>query len=403
MLRSSCGSPRSLRKLSKAMAALSLSTAVLLGGCRAEKEEDDALRLMVGTDLHYISPELFDGGELFRMMIEGGDGKMTEYSEEAADALVEKALQIHPDALVLCGDLTFNGELKSLTDLKEKLLRITAEGIPVCVIPGNHDIAYPMARRYEGYMAYETENISSDQFREIMGCFGYDQAVSKDTASFSYLYRLDEKTYLLFLDTNTEEAPGSAATATLQWLDEALAVTKGSYVISVTHQNLIPQSATMSQGFTVYNRDVVLKILRKHNVQLNFSGHSHIQHTAAEDGFTDICTGSMSVAPMRYAAVAIKDGEVTYAKQELGVLKEESVKRFRSLTERSVAESLDADTIPADVLARMAAFAADINLAYFSGDMPAREEITAAEDWQLWEQYGSDTFWYFYFNTMAGE
>ena len=389
-----------MRKRIKKVTAVLFST-LLLSGCAVKKQDEEAVTLMVGTDIHYLSPSLHDNGELFRMMMQGGDGKMTEYSEQTADAFVEKALEIRPEAVILSGDLTFNGELQSLLDLKEKLLKITEEGIPVCVIPGNHDIAYPMARKYEGFAAFETENISGRQFREIMGCFGYDRAVSKDEASFSYLYELKDGVYLVYLDADTEESPGMVRTETLLWLDEALEMTERSLVVCVTHENLLPQSPMMAEGFMIQNHDVVLKILKKHNVQVNFSGHSHIQHASSADGFTDICTGSMSVAPMRYGAVYIKGSEVNYSKQTLGVLQEESETRFRQLTETQVSDSLETAGIPEDIRGKMVRFAGDINLAYFAGDL-LKEDITGREEWEYWEQYGSDTFWYVYFRSMTG-
>ena len=80
-------------------------------------------RVIVATDLHYLAPELTDGGPFFRRLIERADGKVTAYSEELLEAFVQQVIDRGPDALILSGDLTFNGERASHEALAEKLLR----------------------------------------------------------------------------------------------------------------------------------------------------------------------------------------------------------------------------------------------------------------------------------------
>ena len=67
-----------------------------------------------------------------------GDGKMSEYSQQILDALVEKVIAEQPDVFLLSGDITFNGEKQSLLDVQTALEKIEDAGVPVCVIPGNH-------------------------------------------------------------------------------------------------------------------------------------------------------------------------------------------------------------------------------------------------------------------------
>ena len=56
--------------------------------------------------------------------------------------------------------------------------------------------------------------------------------------------------------------------------------------------------------------------------------------------------------------------------------------------------------IPDDQKEKMVSFAVDMNTAYFSGELDPEKDYRSMEEWKLWEQYGKDTFWYSYFNSM---
>lgn len=113
-------------------------------------EKGEPMQLWIISDIHLLSPALTDGGSLFTRTVENGDGKMVGDSAEIVDALVGKAVEEKPDALIVSGDLTFNGERESLEFLAGRLDRIQEAGVSVLVIPGNHDIENPYAYRYEG-------------------------------------------------------------------------------------------------------------------------------------------------------------------------------------------------------------------------------------------------------------
>ena len=76
-------------------------------------ETADPVTLLVATDLHYLAPELTDHGPCFERSITHGDGKVMAYSEELVEAFVTQVIDRHPDALILSGDLSFNGARKS--------------------------------------------------------------------------------------------------------------------------------------------------------------------------------------------------------------------------------------------------------------------------------------------------
>ena len=90
-----------------------------------EKGEDGGWveNIMLGTDIHYFSDSLTDGGPRFQEMVEYGDGKVVTYIDQITDAFLDEVVKLRPDALVLSGDLTLNGEKASHKDLAEKLHR----------------------------------------------------------------------------------------------------------------------------------------------------------------------------------------------------------------------------------------------------------------------------------------
>ena len=61
-----------------------------------------------------------------------------------------KRTEKQPDALILSGDLTQNGEKVNHEELAKKLRLLESQGVPVVVIPGNHDINHPSAASFEG-------------------------------------------------------------------------------------------------------------------------------------------------------------------------------------------------------------------------------------------------------------
>ena len=69
------------------------------------------------------------------------------------------------------------------------------------MIPGNHDINNKRAARYEGEQRLPAEYTTPEEFRRIYRDFGYDEAISEDVRSLSYVYQLDEEHRIMMLDT----------------------------------------------------------------------------------------------------------------------------------------------------------------------------------------------------------
>ena len=282
-----------------------------------EAVEESPPDLMLASDLHYLSPGLHDDGPAFWKMVEEDDGKPSQYSEEMTDALLAEAARKRPDALILSGDLTHNGERQNHLELAEKLRKLQEEGATVLVIPGNHDIQNPIASAYFGEERQSAANLKSgEEFYEVYREFGYDDAVSRDEASLSYVYALDDDHWVMMLDScqyeDRNHVGGRIGEETLSWMEDQLklAEEQGISVLPVAHHNLLSESRMYKTECTLENNQEVISLLEQYRIPLYVSGHLHAQRIKkhkkepgtedGEYGITEIVLGPYSIPPCEY-------------------------------------------------------------------------------------------------------
>lgn len=272
--------------------------------------------IMLGTDIHYFSDSLTDGGPRFQEMVEYGDGKVVTYIDQITDAFLDEVVKLRPNVLVLSGDLTLNGEKASHKDLAEKLHRVENNGIPVLVIPGNHDINNRQAARYEGEERLPAEYITPEEFRQIYRAFGYDEAASEDPNSLSYLYELDENTWLLMIDScqysPVNKVGGAISEDTYEWIGQQLeaAWDAGVEIIPIAHHNLLDESEIYVDECTIEHSEQFVDLLENWDVPLFLSGHLHVQHCKRSDenrGIWEMVTASLATPSCKYAILTYRD------------------------------------------------------------------------------------------------
>lgn len=375
---------------------------------------DQAPTIFIATDPHFISPSLTDYGPYFMRMIESGDGKMVHYSNELTDAFVQQVIEKKPDCLILSGDLTFNGAKKSHEDITAKLRRIDESGVPVLVLPGNHDLYCYAAAQFSEDSFTLTERISSDEFAALYHDLGFDEAISRDPYSLSYMAEPISGVRILMLDTNTQFMEGIVAQNTFAWLDSVLsrAQQDGAKVIAVSHQNLYAHSSLLHEGYVILNASMLESRYEKYGVCVNLSGHLHMQHTVSPEGKTpEIATSSLAVSPCQYGVIALEDGQAQYRTEVVNVsswaaengitdpnllnFREYAVGFFAITAIRQSAAQLANDPDPS----AMATWLANLNAAYFSGRM---DTIAPSSEYALrWQQ--SDTFFGRYVHSILSE
>lgn len=293
-------------------------------------------RIILATDLHYQSREAGDGGAAFQEFAAQSDGKVIQYLPELLEAFLDEVIEDQPSALVLSGDITMNGEKLNHEELAARLKRVQEAGIPVLIIPGNHDINNTGAAVYLGEKKTPAASVTPQEFLEIYGAYGYDQALSRDEHSLSYVYQLDEKNRLLMLDSCQYEprnlVEGRLKEETLQWMDEQLdkAQKEEMTVIPVAHHNLLAQSRMYTTQCAMENNGEVIELLQKYKLPVFFSGHLHVQRIRKhksepgepEDayGIREIITDAISIPPCQYGEIIWQeDGSLRYETRSVDV------------------------------------------------------------------------------------
>lgn len=261
--------------------------------------------ILLATDIHYLSPRLPPRGALGGTTVSSG-AMMTDWTDPIADALVREVVAARPDAFVMPGDLSFDGELESHVDFVGKLREIADAGIPVLVIPGNHDVSGADSR---------SDDVSPDLFAQMYEAFGPAGALSRDAASLSYVWELPARdagpgrarpsVRLLFADCNAVEQMGTVPAETLAWVSAQLddAAEAGARVLAFSHQMLLGNDGGY-YGLWINNASDLQELYERAGVAANFSGHVHGQNVArSEAGLVDATTASLAIYPFRYAEI----------------------------------------------------------------------------------------------------
>lgn len=435
----------SLRNTPVFALSILIITAALLGGCRdtnsssaspdvttpSAGEAEDAtgpVSFWVATDTHYLDKALHDGGAAFQSYVTGGDGKMLPYSDELMEALVNDVQKQKPKFLILSGDLTNNGEASSHTELAAKLKRIEALGTSVYVIPGNHDLFNPWARSFKGDKQIVTEHITDQNFTSLYADYGYNEAISRDKNSLSYVVKAAPGLWLLMIDSsqyaNNEkygfpQTDGRILPATLSWMDDCvkLAAQQHASIITVMHHNLLSHTSMAVSGFKLNNSQETMKTLRKDGLNLVLSGHIHMQDirrdpaagqatAATADALPvyDIATSAFAVNPHQYGAMSFDplSRKVTYHTVSVDVegwakangITDPNLLNFKTYAEQTFTEesynkalnNLEDSTYTEIEKQSMAKMMSALNVKYFAGTAgSAAEELKAMPGYKLWE------------------
>ena len=354
-------------------------------------------RLMVVSDLHYMAPSLYRGSDLFLQVLRNGDGKAPQYGEELLAALYQEIAAQKPDALIVTGDLSFNGERESHEALAAWFGTVEDMGVPVWVIPGNHDIntANPVGFSEDGY--YRTEGVTPEAFAAI-----YAPYLETGTAGFSYAVRAGELTVCM---TDVAWYRDQAWTfgmftgAHASWLEAALKEADGAPVITATHHSLLPHTEFSRDDYLMFGNETMRELAERYGVRLNLSGHLHIQHIVREDGLADAALGAFCIWPHRYALVTLRgDGALLYEARALNAaylpdgFLDTTREWFEDITRAKVKAFGLSGT--SEEIEAMADYAARFNLAYFSGAYRTEDEAWRLDPaYSLWESQGASVFW----------
>jgi 3',5'-cyclic AMP phosphodiesterase CpdA len=386
---------RCIRRASAVLAVAALLAACATGGpdigLTAAPVGLPSVRFAVIADPHLFDVATSSPGPAFDREIGAGPKMLAESREILARALADIAAE-RPDFLLVCGDLTREGE-RSAHELAAAMLGgLDAAGVPVLVVPGNHDIRNPRAARFFSDNVEPVTGVEPEDFAAIHAELGYGEALERDPASLSYVAEPVPGLRVLALDAcwyrgepGSPRTDGSLSRATRAWAARALAHARaeGAAVIVLLHHAVIPHFTGMESrldGYLLEGHRAAARLLAGAGVRLVFTGHGHAQDivrgATAEGPVWDVETGSLVSWPNAWRLVEIgPGGEVGISSRRVTApATQEPDFAFRS--ELRVAEALREEALailerkgvrgePALAIARRAVAAGS---AFFRGD-----------------------------------
>lgn len=338
------------------------------------------------SDMHYFSPSLIENEDFMWKVAMESDGKDTVQSALIAQAFVDDMIKLKPDVVVITGDLTLNGEEASHEELRDLLGKLNDIGIEVYVMTGNHDVNMT-AYRYTNDGVEEVPSFGSQRFEDHWWDFGYGEALSQDRWSNSYIAELNEKTWFLAVDSNTG-SKGTIRKSTLDWIDENLAKAKqeGIRVISATHQNPLVHNENFVWGYQLNNAAALIELYEKYGVEVNLSGHLHVQTIVESNGIADIAVSALVDTPLQYGILTVSGDKLSYRTRELSnaALRSKAKEVFDECTRNKVKNELLNVSDPV-VAQKMMDIAVQLNREYFLGRFSKVDEEALA----LWKESNS--------------
>ncbi len=396
-----------------------------------ESQKIEGLDFIVATDIHYLASSLTDKGVAFQKYTNSGDGRQLIYIEEIVEALKFNVIEKQPEVLIISGDLTNNGEKASHEELALKFSEIEKGGTEVLVVPGNHDVNNPWARAFEGEKQVVTESVTAQDFESIYSDFGFNQAISRDKASLSYLVEANEEVWVLMLDTamydNNTSSPvtsGRLRTSTLEWIESCseLAEENGVQIVTAMHHNLYIHSDLLNDGFTINESEKVYETFKEAGLNFVLTGHIHIQDIKVdqENKVYDIVTNALIVNPHLYGKITYdKDNGFVYSTESVDVEKwakengveDENLLNFSSYASKYFYDKsynqtynrlVDNEEYTAEESKAMASVMAELNVNYFGGTVnQIAEDVKASEGYKLWTSDANESFTKYYIQSMV--
>jgi 3',5'-cyclic AMP phosphodiesterase CpdA len=193
--------------------------------------------------------------------------------------------------LIITGDLTVNGEAASHQELADRLRPLVKAGVPVYVLPGNHDLNNPAASRFVGDHVEAVAAVSGAEFARIWADFGFSAALSRDPASLSYVVQAAPGVRLLMLDSTVSDqnaalgysvTGGAIRPATWSWVAQVAAQARasGCRLVAAMHHSLVDHNSVVHDGYTIDDADAVADRLAAFGVSVVLTGHTHVQDVA---------------------------------------------------------------------------------------------------------------------------
>lgn len=322
-------------------------------------------KIAVISDIHYMAGSLNKvpkKGDLYvsEVFIKDRTHKaMLEFVPLILDSVCDQlSLPINqPDVILVCGDLTKDGEVDShlavfnrLKKLQSDIKKSSGKDVKIYVVPGSSDIQSPGAVEYSvdangNIVKTKVATLDIASFAKQYQLFGYNSTfkhfdpITNSWKSLSYLAHVKGDLWVLAVDPLYSEenlASITSVTAPLSTMDPALRTAKisnglikwisnqlqsvpaGATVIGLMHYNLIEHFKGQSES-TLKKNVIQLGNIRAYDfmnkgIQLVFTGRhaNDIAKFEVEDKMIyDIQTGALVTPPCPYRIIDLSIDPVT--------------------------------------------------------------------------------------------
>ena len=287
----------------------------------------NSTKIAVIADIHFLSTQLASPGKAL-YAFENSTGRNLKDLHGVLDYVLEDLIKEEIDVLLIPGDITNHGALKSHLDFIIKLQPLLNSGIRVFVTPGNHDINIPNSKNYIGDTVRPVESITAKEFSELYDELGYGDAINKDVASLSYLAEINDDTWLLAIDANrydehttTSITGGRIRETTMRWILDILedAQKKDIMVLGMMHHGLVEHMPFQNAFFSEYlieDWQIISDRLADAGLNIIFTGHFHandITLRVSPNGnyIYDVETASLAQYPFAYRIMSLTDSNLS--------------------------------------------------------------------------------------------
>ena len=281
------------------------------------------IKIAILSDIHVMDPSLLADptaywGVPFQTYL-AADPKLLGESVAILTQAIAQVNRDKPDLLLITGDLTKDGEAQSHRKAVNMLGSMLDPKIKVLVIPGNHDLNNPNAKKFYTTYTKSVPTYTSENFAFVYEDFGFKDAIARDPNSLSYVSEPYKNLRVIAIDAcqygefgKPYSGAGMISEETMAWIQEQMedAVSKHMQVIAMMHHMLLPHyqgQELIDPGFVLNDWETRSTQLMNMGLNVIFTGHYHANDIVVKKSggkfVYDIGTGSTVSSPLPYRLV----------------------------------------------------------------------------------------------------
>ena len=268
------------------------------------------------TDTHYFEKSLGCSGEAYEKYMKNEMYYLAESSDIVHATFEQIAKDKKVKTVIIPGDLSKDGEKESHKSFIKELEMLQKSGKKVFVITAGHDYN-SNPHGYVGNKTVPVEGTTLDELYELYYRFGYENALSVDRQTLSYVAEVEKGVRMIAFNCDSDRSKkGTIDDRMLNWAKEQINKAKedNCFIFAINHYPIIPPVPVFDlvNDAHIKNWRKVASFLADNGVHLALTGHMHIQsinefYSKNNNKFVDICTSCLVGSPAKYRKICIKD------------------------------------------------------------------------------------------------